>query len=85
MDHSVAGLANVILFKIILEFLIKNFKLIFSKSDYKMDGIDQLICCSVEGEVRGYKAMPSDILNMTSDRNINQETIRDMAQRKQVN
>ena len=23
-----------------------------------MDGIEQLICCSVEGEVRGYKAMP---------------------------
>ena len=49
-----------------------------------MDGIEQLICCSVEGEVRGYKAMSSQMLNMQSDRNISQETIRDMAQRKQV-
>lgn len=49
-----------------------------------MDGIEQLICCSTEGEVRGYKAMPSHELNISSDRNINQEAIRDMAQRKQV-
>lgn len=49
-----------------------------------MDGIDQLICCSVEGEVRGYKAMPAHILEMSSDRNANQENIREMAQRKQV-
>lgn len=49
-----------------------------------MDGVDQLICCSVEGEVRGYKPMTSHVLNVTSDRNINQEAIRDMAQRKQV-
>ena len=57
---------------------------IFKKSDYKMDGVDQLICCSVEGEVRGYKPMPSHMLNITSDRNVNQEAIRDMAQRKKV-
>lgn len=49
-----------------------------------MDGVDQLICCSVEGEVRGYKPMSSHVLNVTSDRNVNQEAIRDMAQRKQV-
>ena len=49
-----------------------------------MDGIEQLICCSVEGEVKGYKAMPAHLINMSSDRNINQEAIRDMAQRKQV-
>lgn len=49
-----------------------------------MDGIEQLICCSTEGEVRGYKPMPSDVINMSSDRNINQEVIRDMAQHKQV-
>ena len=50
-----------------------------------MDGIEQLICCSVEGEVRGYKAMPGHLLNMSSDRNVNQEAIRDMSQRKTVN
>lgn len=49
-----------------------------------MDGVDQLICCSVDGEVRGYKPMPSHVLNIGSDRNVNQEAIRDMAQRKQV-
>ena len=49
-----------------------------------MDGISQLICCSTEGEVRGYKPMPSDQINMSSDRNINQEVIRDMSQHKQV-
>ncbi|CAF0727330.1 unnamed protein product [Brachionus calyciflorus] len=54
-----------------------------TNADYKMDGIDQLICCSTEGEVRGYKPMPSDVINMTSDRNINQEAMRDLAQRKQ--
>lgn len=54
------------------------------KSDYKMDGVDQLICCSTEGEVRGYKPMSAHAINVTSDRNVNQEAIRDMAQRKQV-
>lgn len=49
-----------------------------------MDGIEQLICCSVEGEIRGYKAMPASALDIASDRNVNQEAIRDMAQRKQV-
>ena len=49
-----------------------------------MDGIEQLICCSVEGEVKGYKALPAHALDVASDRNINQETIRDMTQRKQV-
>lgn len=49
-----------------------------------MDGVDQLICCSVEGEVRGYKPMPPHLLNLTTDRNVNQEAVREMAQRKQV-
>jgi Bardet-Biedl syndrome 2 protein len=50
-----------------------------------MDGVDQLICVSVEGEVRGYKAMPAHMLDMSTDRNVSQEAIRDMATRKQVN
>jgi hypothetical protein len=49
-----------------------------------MDGVDQLICVSIEGEVRGYKAMPGHVLDMSTDRNHNQEAIRDMATRKQV-
>jgi Bardet-Biedl syndrome 2 protein len=49
-----------------------------------MDGVEQLICCSVEGEISGYKAMPANMLDLMSERDINQESIRDMAQRKQV-
>jgi Bardet-Biedl syndrome 2 protein len=49
-----------------------------------MDGVDQLICCSVEGEVRGYKPAPAHLLEGALDRNVNQEGIRDMTQRKQV-
>jgi hypothetical protein len=48
-----------------------------------MDGVDQLICCSVEGDIKGYKAMPAHLIDMNSDRNVSQEAIRDMAQRKQ--
>jgi Bardet-Biedl syndrome 2 protein len=49
-----------------------------------MDGIEQLICCSVEGEIRGYKAMSTDAIEIASDRNVNQEALREMNQRKQV-
>ncbi len=56
----------------------------FKKCDYKLDGIEQLICCSVEGEVMGFKAMSSNSLDATIDRNVNQESIREMTTRKQV-
>jgi len=49
--------------------------------DYKMDGMEQLICCSVEGEIKGFK--PSTINAEESiDRNVNQDLIRDLSQRK---
>jgi Bardet-Biedl syndrome 2 protein len=50
-----------------------------------MDGIEQLMCCSVEGEIKGYKAMSAQLLEASSDRNVNQEAIKDLSQRKQVN
>jgi hypothetical protein len=49
-----------------------------------MDGNEELLCCSTEGEIKGFKATSSESLTMVSDRNLNQDTIRDMAQRKQV-
>ncbi len=89
MEHSIAGLTHVKHLEYFL-FHWKLFKLFtieikFLKCDYKLDGIEQLICCSVEGEVKGYKAMPAHLLNMSTDRNVNQEAIRDMSTRKQVN
>jgi Bardet-Biedl syndrome 2 protein len=48
-----------------------------------MDGMEQLICCSVEGEIKGFK--PSTINAEESiDRNVNQDLIRDLSQRKLV-
>ena len=69
MDHSVAGLTHVYS---IIDQTLKLFQLLYNnnnakthattqQSDYKMDGIEQLICCSVEGEIRGYKATPGGV------------------------
>jgi hypothetical protein len=49
-----------------------------------MDGNEELLCCSVEGEIKGFKATSSETMAMVSDTNLNQDTIRDMTQRKQV-
>jgi hypothetical protein len=50
-----------------------------------VSGEHLLICCSNEGEVRGYKFSTQDastaIANMYED---NQEAIRDLSQKKQV-
>ena len=52
-------------------------------SDFNMDGQDELIICSINGEVRGYN------LTLTQERpslvtvNYEQETIRDLMKRKQ--
>lgn len=49
-----------------------------------MDGTDVLICCSVDGEVRGYKSATGEAKGTLMDTNIEQETIRELSQRKQV-
>ncbi|KAG1682561.1 Bardet-Biedl syndrome 2 [Nymphon striatum] len=67
------------------------FKDTFSRSvaavtagDYRMDGNLLLICASTDGEVRGYRAaMPSDCRENLLDINIEQETVRELSQRKQ--
>ncbi|XP_077966943.1 BBSome complex member BBS2-like isoform X2 [Styela clava] len=52
-------------------------------ADYRMDGQNQLICVSVDGEVRGY----DPIIGKTSEAALNadqvQEQIRDLSQQKQ--
>ena len=44
----------------------------------------QLICCSVDGDVKGFKAMSSEAMDSASDRDVNQESIRELSTRKQV-
>ncbi|CAF0786537.1 unnamed protein product [Adineta ricciae] len=55
------------------------------KADYRVPGENLLICCSNEGEVRGFKFSAQDsnaaAANLYKDR---QEAIRDLAQKKQA-
>ncbi|XP_050687071.1 Bardet-Biedl syndrome 2 protein homolog [Eriocheir sinensis] len=52
------------------------------EGDYRMDGKNQLIACSVDGEVRGYKASTAETRYSMMDVNIEQETIRELSQRR---
>ncbi|XP_076471664.1 BBSome complex member BBS2-like [Babylonia areolata] len=56
------------------------------KGDYRMDATsstEQLICVSVDGEVRGYNPAPQGADGNLMDTNIEQDTIRELSQRKQ--
>ncbi|XP_071104819.1 BBSome complex member BBS2-like [Haliotis cracherodii] len=56
------------------------------QGDYKMDTMansEQLICVSTDGEVRGYNPAPEDMGGNLMDTNIEQDTIRELSQRKQ--
>ncbi|XP_033647290.1 Bardet-Biedl syndrome 2 protein homolog [Asterias rubens] len=53
------------------------------EGDYRMDGHSELICCSVEGEVRGYLPASQELKGNLMDTNVEQETIRELSQRKQ--
>ncbi|ELU16233.1 hypothetical protein CAPTEDRAFT_171644 [Capitella teleta] len=53
------------------------------EGDYRMDGTDLLICCSVDGEVRGYQPAGQEMKGNLMDTNVEQETIRELSQRKQ--
>lgn len=53
------------------------------QGDYRQDGRQQLICVSVEGEVRGYNPASEEMRGNLMDTNMEQETIRDLSQRKQ--
>ncbi|ESO97302.1 hypothetical protein LOTGIDRAFT_214128 [Lottia gigantea] len=56
------------------------------QGDYRMDTMasaDQLICVSVEGEVRGYNPAAPDMSGNLMDANLEQDSIRELSQRKQ--
>ncbi|KAK6191700.1 hypothetical protein SNE40_003318 [Patella caerulea] len=56
------------------------------QGDYRMDvsaTSDQLICVSTEGEVRGYNPAAPDMSGNLMDSNLEQDSIRELSQRKQ--
>ncbi|KAG7333272.1 hypothetical protein KOW79_003407 [Hemibagrus wyckioides] len=53
------------------------------EGDYRMDGQIQLICTSVEGEVRGYLPASKELKGNLMDASVEQDLIRELSQRKQ--
>lgn len=52
-------------------------------ADYRQGGKDQLICCSLDGEVRGYLPVEAERQGNLMDRNIHEETLQALNQRRQ--
>ncbi|XP_076849765.1 BBSome complex member BBS2 [Brachyhypopomus gauderio] len=52
------------------------------EADYRMDGHVQLICTSVEGEVRGYLPACKDMKGNLMDVSVEQDLMRELSQRK---
>uniref|UniRef100_A0A8C5H6A4 Bardet-Biedl syndrome 2 protein homolog n=1 Tax=Gouania willdenowi TaxID=441366 RepID=A0A8C5H6A4_GOUWI len=53
------------------------------EGDYRLDGQKQLICTSVEGEVRGYLPASKDLKGNLMDSSAEQDLIRELSQRRQ--
>ncbi|XP_041256486.1 Bardet-Biedl syndrome 2 protein isoform X2 [Onychostruthus taczanowskii] len=53
------------------------------EGDYRMDGSTQLICCSIDGEVRGYLPGGEEMKGNLMDTNAEQDLIRELSQKKQ--
>ncbi|XP_061863097.1 Bardet-Biedl syndrome 2 protein isoform X2 [Colius striatus] len=53
------------------------------EGDYRMDGSTQLICCSVDGEVRGYLPGAEEMKGNLMDTSAEQDLIRELSQKKQ--
>ncbi|NXU48862.1 BBS2 protein, partial [Turnix velox] len=53
------------------------------EGDYRMDGTTQLICCSVDGEVRGYLPGSEEVKGNLMDTSAEQDLIRELSQKKQ--
>lgn len=54
------------------------------QADYRLDGKEELICCSVEGEVRGYlPSFPEVSQRPMSDRGLEQKKLEELNKRKQ--
>lgn len=53
------------------------------EGDYRMDGHIQLICCSVDGEIRGYLPGTAEMKGNLLDTSVEQDLIRELSQKKQ--
>ncbi|XP_061891432.1 Bardet-Biedl syndrome 2 protein homolog [Entelurus aequoreus] len=53
------------------------------EGDYRLDGQKQLICASVEGEVRGYLPAGKDLKGNLMDSGAEQDLVRELSRRKQ--
>ncbi|XP_018410898.1 PREDICTED: Bardet-Biedl syndrome 2 protein [Nanorana parkeri] len=53
------------------------------EGDYRMDGKTQLICCSIDGEVRGYLPSSQETSGSLMDTSVEQELVRELSQKKQ--
>lgn len=53
------------------------------EGDYLMDGHPQLICCAVDGEVRGYLPGQNALRGAVMDASVEQDLIRELSQKKQ--
>ncbi|NXT18916.1 BBS2 protein, partial [Syrrhaptes paradoxus] len=53
------------------------------EGDYRMDGTTQLICCSIDGEVRGYLPGGEEMKGNLMDTSAEQDLIRELSQKKQ--
>ncbi|XP_019522365.1 PREDICTED: Bardet-Biedl syndrome 2 protein [Hipposideros armiger] len=53
------------------------------EGDYRMDGHVQLICCSVDGEIRGYLPGMAEMRGNLMDTSVEQDLLRELSQKKQ--
>nr|XP_028595342.1 Bardet-Biedl syndrome 2 protein [Podarcis muralis] len=53
------------------------------QGDYRKDGNTELICCSVDGEVRGYLPASQEMKGKLMDTSVDQDLIRELSQKKQ--
>ncbi|XP_064437112.1 Bardet-Biedl syndrome 2 protein isoform X2 [Mirounga angustirostris] len=53
------------------------------EGDYLMDGHTQLICCAVDGEIRGYLPGTAEMRGNLMDTSVEQDLIRELSQKKQ--
>uniref|UniRef100_A0A8B9YHK9 Bardet-Biedl syndrome 2 protein homolog n=1 Tax=Bos mutus grunniens TaxID=30521 RepID=A0A8B9YHK9_BOSMU len=53
------------------------------EGDYRMEGCQQLICCSVDGEIRGYLPGTAEMRGNLMDISVEQDLIRELSQKKQ--
>ena len=58
--------------------------LAYHQADYRMDGKEELICCSVDGEVKGYLPEALQTAAKPADVAMDNEKLKELNQRKQV-